>query len=56
MNAKYLEAIKALSEIIVEQNNELKYRQHEVEHLRKKIKDIEAFCDAQKVSNSKEIK
>ncbi len=49
---KYQKAIQALAEIIVEQNNELKYRQHEVEHLRKKIKDVEIFCE-QKVSQSK---
>ena len=50
MNHKYLKAIECLAEIIVEQENELKYRKYEIDNLKEKIKKFEL-----EVSNRKEI-
>lgn len=45
MEKKYLKAIECLASVIMKQEEDLKYKNYEIENLKNKLKEIELYVE-----------
>ena len=44
-NNKFLKVIEELGKVLIDKDNEITFQKYEIDSLKKKIEQIEAYCD-----------